>query len=315
MKLSSSICREILRLGRPATIDSSDVKPVRQIDRRQATCATLEVWLSCDLHRSRTRRKYALQATIFAVASPSLVHRSTRSRSFFINFWTSIFKLATTMYIHTLPLLLLAATSLCTPTPTAEPNPDLEKRQQNLPQLLTLASLAGITALPTNPTVLIALGPVAQQLAAALPTSSVLSVLETAAPPSFLSNIVHDPSYASSFESAFAAGSSPSWFKSLPTDVRSYLHTYTGFAGIATAAAEFNNVTRNASAMSTGSMTGTSSTGSSTGMSTSGTSSATAAGGSTASSKLSSGGAAKQTGAITAGIAGVVGILGVAAAL
>ncbi len=126
---------------------------------------------------------------------------------------------------------------------------------------------------------------------------------------------MHDPTYASSFERAFAAGSSPSWFKSLPTDVRSYLHTYTGFAGIATAAAELNSVTRNASAMSTGSMTGMSSTGSSTSLSTSGTSSATAAGASTASSKLSSGGAAKQTGAIAVGIAGMVGVLGVAAVL
>lgn len=219
------------------------------------------------------------------------------------------------MYIHALSLLLFAATSLCTPTPTAAPDQDLDKRQNNIPQLLTLASLAGITALPTNTAVLIALGPVAQELAAALPTSSVLSVLETAAPREFLSNIVHDPSYASSFESAFAAGSSPSWFKSLPTDVRSYLHTYTGFAGIATAAAELNNVTRNAAAMATGSMSGMTSTSSSTGMSSTESSSATAAGASTATSKLSSGGAARQAGAIAAGIVGAVGILGVAAVL
>jgi len=221
------------------------------------------------------------------------------------------------MYIHTLPFLFLAATSLCTPTPTTPPNQDLVKRQDNLPQLLTLASLAGITTLPTNSFVLIQLGGAAEQLASALPTSSVLSVLETAAPKSFLSNIVHDPTYASSFESAFAAGSSPSWFKSLPTDVRSYLHTYTGFAGIATAAAELNSATKNASEAATAmnSTTGMSSTGSSTGMSTTGTGSATAAGGSTATSKSSSGGAAKQTGAIAVGIAGVVGVLGVAAVL
>lgn len=97
------------------------------------------------------------------------------------------------------------------------------------------ASLAGINV-PTDPAVILRLGPVASQLAAALPTSSVLAVLETAAPTGFLSQIVHDQTFARSFESAFAAGSSPSWFTALPTEVKSYLHTYSGFGGLATAA-------------------------------------------------------------------------------
>ena len=224
------------------------------------------------------------------------------------------------MFVHNLPILLLAATAFCTPTPTI-PEQNIERRQQDIPQLLTLASLAGITALPTDPAVLLRLGPLANQLASALPTSPVLSVLETAAPRSFISNIVHDPAYASSFESAFAAGSSPSWFTALPTSVKSYLHTYTGFAGIATAAAELDSATRNASAAATATGPGLSKTGSTTGSgrsvstSSTGSTSVTAAGGTTQSSSVSQGGAAKPTGMIAAGMAGVVGFLGVAAVL
>ena len=106
--------------------------------------------------------------------------------------------------------------------------------------------MAGVTALPTDPAVLLQLGPVANSLASALPTSSVLSVLLTAAPSGFVSNIVNDPSYASSFESDFAAGKSPAWFTSLPTSVRSYLHTYSGFGGLAGAGAAIKSVTAGA---------------------------------------------------------------------
>ncbi|MCJ1461507.1 hypothetical protein MMC07_000104 [Pseudocyphellaria aurata] len=131
------------------------------------------------------------------------------------------------MLVQNWALLALAGVA------TAAPE-QMEKRQ-DVNQLLELASLAGIT-LPTDPAVLLRLGPVASQLAAALPTSTVLAVLETAAPQSFISRVVHDASFAQSFESAFAAGSSPSWFNALPTGVKSYLHTYSGFGGLATAA-------------------------------------------------------------------------------
>ena len=124
------------------------------------------------------------------------------------------------------------------------------------------ASLAGITALPTDPTLLLSLGPLANSLAAQLPTSSVLSVLVTAAPSGFVSSIVNDPSYANSFESAFAAGNSPSWFNALPTDVKSYLHTYTGFGAVAGAAGALNSaagseILATETQMQTGSETGT----------------------------------------------------------
>ena len=208
------------------------------------------------------------------------------------------------------------------------------------------ASLAGITALPTNPTVLLSLGPLANSLAAALPTSSVLSVLLTAAPSGFVSNIVNNPSYANSFESAFSAGSSPSWFNALPTDVKSYLHTYSGFGQVAGAAggiqsaeraATSNGTIASGTAAATGgsitgsaaSTTGSQSSGGTTGSGSSGsmatmTSSSPAAGGSSASSApaaggassaSSHGGAAAPTGALAAGVVGMVGILGAAAVL
>ncbi|KAL9018340.1 MAG: hypothetical protein Q9185_004373 [Variospora sp. 1 TL-2023] len=116
----------------------------------------------------------------------------------------------------------------------------LPRQQQNIPPLISLASLAGIT-LPTDPAVLLSLGPVAASLESYLPTSSVLSVLVTAAPSDFLSNVVNDPVYASSFQEAFAEGNSPSWFLALPSDVKSYLHTYSGYGGVATAVGEFDN--------------------------------------------------------------------------
>ena len=142
-----------------------------------------------------------------------------------------------------LPLLPLGTTNPAlapVDNTDADPTPEaaLDPRQNganNLPQLLSLASVAGIPVPTDNPSLLLALGPVAATLASVLPTASVLSVLATAAPSGFLSQIVHDPSYAQSFESAFAAGSSPSWFTALPTDVRSYLHTYSGYAGVGSA--------------------------------------------------------------------------------
>ena len=226
------------------------------------------------------------------------------------------------------------------------------------------ASLAGITALPTDPAVLLELGPVANSLASALPTSSVLAVLLTAAPSGFVSSIVNNPSYANSFESAFSAGSSPSWFNGLPTDVKSYLHTYSGFGGLATAAGAIKGVTQSAAseAIAGGTQTGirpleasgssgttgpsaasgstvvsgtTAATGSSSGMSTMTTIDASASSESaysastlsaaaysvtrvstpSTSTASSTAGATRPTGAIAAGLAGAVGLLGAAIAL
>ena len=209
-------------------------------------------------------------------------------------------------------------------------------RDSHLPS----ASLAGVTALPTDPAVLLQLGPVANSLASALPTSSVLSVLLTAAPSGFVSSIVNDPSYASSFENDFSAGKSPAWFNSLPTSVRSYLHTYSGFGGLAGAGAAIKSVTadaNNGTVAATGSgVTSSSSSSSSSSAaqnsveSAASVSSASAAYVSAAagtgtteqntatssqSASAAKGGAARPTGGVFAGLAGVVGVLGMAAAI
>lgn len=162
---------------------------------------------------------------------------------------------------------------------------------------------------------ILGLGNVAQNLANALPTAPVLSALLTAVPPSFISNIVHDQSFANSFESAFAAGSSPSWFNALPTDVKSYLHSYSGFGGLAQAAGAVQSgaLTAKATTGSAASATVTSATAAKS-------SSEKAATGGTATSSAPSStktpnSAATLSGALGASLVGVVGILGLAIAL
>ncbi|KAK4697826.1 hypothetical protein P7C71_g301, partial [Lecanoromycetidae sp. Uapishka_2] len=251
------------------------------------------------------------------------------------------------MYKSGLALFAVVASSIAWTTPIEyiEERHVLEvtKRQADVNQLLQLASLAGITALPTDPAVLLQLGPLANSLASALPTSSVLAVLLTAAPSGFVSSIVNDPSYAASFESAFSAGNSPSWFNALPTDVRSYLHTYSGFGGLATAAGAIKGVQSEESAASSGASGASATGGSSTTMGSSAseasvmsassasaasmaamsatsvastegnTATSAAAGGVT--SSTAKGAAAQATGAIAVGLAGAAGILGLAIAL
>lgn len=163
------------------------------------------------------------------------------------------------------------------------------------------ASLAGINV-PTDPAVILALGPVASKLAAALPTSPVLAVLETAAPTAFLSQIVHDQTFANSFESAFAAGSSPSWFTALPTEVKGYLHSYSGFGGLATVAGGIDSALPKATSAATTVGSGTQATSSAGDVTTSNsrssaTSSTSALSASAASSDATSGSTASGTAA------------------
>jgi len=213
-----------------------------------------------------------------------------------------------------------------------------EKRQTNLSQLLGLATEAGITALPTDPAVLFSLAPIVNQLASELPTAPVLSVLMTAAPTGFISEILHNPSFASSWESAFAAGTPPGWFSSLPTDVKSYLHTYSGYADAGSQVAEIaelTNATTTGGAFGPAASSGTSDSGSMTTSMTSTQSggresitttptaapapetttySTTNAHGGTPTATTSSAMAA-ETAVLGLGLAGVVGMLGLAVAL
>ncbi|MCJ1400153.1 hypothetical protein MMC11_003357 [Xylographa trunciseda] len=201
--------------------------------------------------------------------------------------------------------------------------PGQKKRQNNLSQLLELASEAGITALPTDPAVLLSLGPIANQLASELPTAPVLSVLMTAAPSGFISEILHNPSFASSWESAFAAGTPPGWFSSLPTNVKSYLHTYSDYGPAATDVGEIAALTNatttggafgpaGSSGSMTTSMTSTPSSGSITAMTTAASGMGTTMG--TPSATPSSAMAAERA-VLGLGLAGVVGMLGLAVAL
>ncbi|KAI4167055.1 MAG: hypothetical protein LQ343_007520 [Gyalolechia ehrenbergii] len=246
------------------------------------------------------------------------------------------------MYLPVLLTLLLSISSitLTAPVQSIEERHILtetlilarQQQPQNIPQLLTLASLAGIT-LPTDPAVLISLAPVAAELQSYLPTSSVLSVLQTAAPPEFLSNVVHDPAYAASFQSAFAAGSSPSWFLALPTDVKDYLHTYSNYGGVATAVDDLGSVAggRMSSRGSEETMTSGGSEGTATSMGdeTSQTTSVTSRGDamtsgnganaqetrSSPSTTAATGGAVRPTGPLVLALAGVVGVLALAVTL
>jgi len=259
--------------------------------------------------------------------------------------------------MHFLPVALVALIS----TVVAAPE-NIQKRQtpasaaasptssaDEIAELLQLASAAGIT-LPSNPTALVELGQAAEPLESALPTESVLSVLETAVPSGFLSSVLYNPSFAASFESAFSAGSSPSWFTLLPTDVQSYLHTYNGLEMLATAGPVFesavNSIDMSASgaataigtaATATGAVSGNGTVGSSGSTSGSGTSStlttttgaavstgATAAGGTGSTTASASGsstatpssaGSTRAVASIAAGLAGAVGILALAVVL
>ncbi|MCJ1330383.1 hypothetical protein MMC10_007066 [Thelotrema lepadinum] len=239
------------------------------------------------------------------------------------------------------------------PSPAQDSNAnDNVKRQQTAPdysQLLQVASEAGVPIPTDNPALLLSIAPIAAELNSVLPTAPVLSVLETAVPSGFLSNVIHDPSYAASFLSEFEAGSSPSWFLALPTDVRSYLHTYNNYGSVATAVggiASVESVANSqsissvsasisasmASASASGSVSGStamsssatgsmaSSTGGTTGSmsgSSSGASAAATGSSTGASSASSSAGAAaaRETGALAAGAMAMAGILGLAVAL
>ncbi|KAL8681153.1 MAG: hypothetical protein Q9186_002685 [Xanthomendoza sp. 1 TL-2023] len=214
-----------------------------------------------------------------------------------------------------LTLLTLLSTTLTSPIQTIEErhiltethHHHLSPRQQaqNIPQLLSLASLAGIT-LPTDPAALLSLGPVAARLQSYLPTPSVLSVLQSAAPPEFISQVVHDPAYAASFEEAFAKGSSPSWFLALPTDVKSYLHTYSGYGGVATAVGDFESVNSGAAAAKTGSGSETMATMTGSSVTSSPSSEASAGAQSTGSAQEPSSGAVSSMRPLTLGLVGVM---------
>ena len=171
-----------------------------------------------------------------------------------------------------------------------------------------------------------------------IPTS-ILAVMETAIPSSWLSEFM-DPSSRDSIISEIAAGTMPAWYNSLPSSVKAWATTAGGnFADallggspVATATgmatADANAPTGPASvaiATATGSSGSAGSAGSSAAVSslvssassvtTSKAASASSAASSAHASATSTGGAPVATGGVALSVAGVAGILGLALAL
>ncbi|KAJ5495419.1 hypothetical protein N7539_000535 [Penicillium diatomitis] len=171
-------------------------------------------------------------------------------------------------------------------------------------------------------------------LTTGLPPSSVIAVLVTAIPTTWLNEYETDSAFQSSVLNAYEHGSYPAWASSLPADVISWASSegITGLTPLATNAASTSG-----GSMS-GSLGGASSTSASTGVSPKSTSpsmtatstavqtgaSSTASGSlktssgsstSTASSSTSTGGAPAATGGIAMSLAGAAGALGLALAL
>jgi len=159
---------------------------------------------------------------------------------------------------------------------------------------------------------------------------SVLSVLETALPSSLLAEaLTNSAAVSSQIASEFSAGSTPSWFSALPTPIQSYLTHGSGSNATsavisnisnATALANSTTISRSGTAVTTkavlphhhtksaGSAGTLTSTQSVSGMASS---SAPAAGSSSAAAaSASSGSGAIPTAVVGAGLAGVVGIVG-----
>ncbi|KAE8145454.1 hypothetical protein BDV25DRAFT_164659 [Aspergillus avenaceus] len=125
------------------------------------------------------------------------------------------------------------------------------------------------------------------------PPSSIMSILLTAIPVSYL-NELSNPSSRSSMFSEISAGHYPDWYKSLPGDVKTYISTAYQTDAKATGADKTGDITVTSGAQAT--PTGTTESDSSN-------------------TSTSEAGAAAPTGAIAASLAGAAGILGLAIAL
>ncbi|KAB8236276.1 hypothetical protein ETB97_011536 [Aspergillus alliaceus] len=183
------------------------------------------------------------------------------------------------MHFKTLPFLFLAATALA--APEAQPA-DSDSYQSYIDQLDSLATQTDIPtdfSMPTN------------MPSFKAPPPSIMSVIMTAVPASYLEGL-SNPSSRSSMFSEISAGHYPDWYKSLPGDVKTYIST------------AYQTDAKATGAQKTGDSTVTSGP------------KATATGGSDSASKTSTSEAgAAPTGAIAAGLAGAAGILGLAIAL
>ncbi|KAI9932897.1 hypothetical protein ASPWEDRAFT_166548 [Aspergillus wentii DTO 134E9] len=197
------------------------------------------------------------------------------------------------MQYKTLSFLFLSATALAAPELQKKDAADdayeslmgsLNSMQTDTEVMGFATAFSGMTdfEMPTNmPTDMPAM-PTGVSLD--LPPSSIQSVLATAVPASFLSQMAN-PSAQSSLVSEIQNGHFPSWYKDLPGDVKTYLSTHYATGAMQTGA-------------------GATTTGGSA-QSTSGSNS----------DSTSTGGAPAATGAVAASLAGAAGILGLAVIL
>jgi len=148
------------------------------------------------------------------------------------------------------------------------------------------------------------------------PTSASLA-LYSALPSSLQAIALTNPAAAATIiSSEFASSATPSWFSKLPADVQTYFITAASSAVPTTAPLGTGIGGKNGTALSTGKFTN--STTSSAAATSSGStllvsSVASATGTTTAKASSSSGGAAMPTQAMGAGLAGVVGLIGMLA--
>ncbi|KAF2472233.1 uncharacterized protein BDR25DRAFT_313396 [Lindgomyces ingoldianus] len=151
--------------------------------------------------------------------------------------------------------------------------------------------------------------------------ASVLSVLATAIPPDSVSLALTDPgAFSSMLASALSAGSTPSWYQALPSDVKSYLpKLYPASTVVETTASETGASSTDISSAVVTSSASISASVSSLRNSSSITSvshatlSSTGGANSAAPSSSSTGGAAYPSAVVGAGLAGALGFLGMLA--
>ncbi|PLB55238.1 hypothetical protein P170DRAFT_421824 [Aspergillus steynii IBT 23096] len=219
------------------------------------------------------------------------------------------------MQYRALSLLVLSATALAAPGPqntdsSLESNPEYQEYMSSLESLASKTGDADFSV----PTEEVDIPP------------SVLAVLATAMPASFISQLA-DPSAISSLDKDWKTGKTPDWYSKLPDDVKDYVSAQVNTEATATNSVEETGSstgkgTSVGSASATATATGTSDASSSaaqtTGTQTTGSSSASgssAAETTGSQGATSEGGAPAPTGAMAASLAGAAGILGLAIAL
>ncbi|KAJ5574009.1 uncharacterized protein N7459_008436 [Penicillium hispanicum] len=157
--------------------------------------------------------------------------------------------------------------------------------------------------------------------------SSIVAVLQTAVPTTYIQALYTDPAFASSEVNNIEHGTYPAWYNSLPDSVKGWATTeaqaeasaLTSAIGSVTddssSATGSSSAAASTDASSSGGQTSTATASVTSSGSSSSSSGSSSASSSSASSSTSSGGAAAATGGVAMSLAGAAGILGLAIAL